>query len=61
MHTTAYKGEGERGFQGCVRTQKFFFFLTKKSQNFSFFVQKMLLHYQLLLRIEKCKSTLSFI
>ena len=26
MHTTAYKGEaGERGIQGCVRTQKKFF------------------------------------
>ena len=48
-----------RGFQGCVRTQKNFFWTTK-SQNFSFFVQKKLLHCHLLLCIEKCKSALSY-
>ena len=58
MRTTAYKGGG--GVQGCVRTQKKIFFWTTKSQNFSFFVQKKLLHCHLLLCIEKCKPALSY-
>ena len=35
-------------------------FWTKKSQNFSFFVQKKLLHCHLLLCIEKCKLALNY-
>ena len=58
MRTIGYAGG--RGFQGCVRTQKNFFFWTTKSQKFSFFVQKKLLHCDLLLCIEKCKLSLSY-
>ena len=52
--------QGGGGFQGCVRTQKKIIFWTTKSQNFSFFVQKKLLHCHILLCIEKCKPALSY-
>ena len=59
MRTIAYKGEGR--VSRLRRAQKkWFFFWTTKPQNFSFFVQKKLLHCQLLLCIEKCKPVLSY-
>ena len=48
---TREEGGGRSRF---VRTQK------KKSQNFSIFVQKKLLHCYLLLCVEKCKPALSY-
>ena len=51
--------KGGRGVQGCVHMQKKFFWTTK-SQKFSFFVQKKLLHCHLLLCIEKSKPALSY-
>ena len=57
MRTIAYKRGG--GVQGYVPLQKNFFWTTK-SQNFSFFAQKKLLHCHLLWCVEKCKPALSF-
>ena len=51
--------QGGGGAQGYVRTQKKILFWTTKSQNFSFFVQKKVLHCHLLC-IEKCKPALSY-
>ena len=59
MHMIACKGEGGGWFQGCTCTQKMFF-LNTKSQNFSFSLQKELLHCHLLLCIEKWKPALSY-
>ena len=59
MRTIGYAGG--RGFQGCVRTQKkIFFFGLQNLKSFLFFVQKKLLHCDLLLCIEKCKLSLSY-
>ena len=52
-HTIGYKEEG--GFQGCVRALKKKNW-TKKTQNFSFFVQKKLLHCYSLLYKERYKQ-----
>ena len=49
-------GGGGGVFQGCVRTRKKKCFWTTKSHNFSFFVQKKLLHCHLLLCLEKCNQ-----
>ena len=54
--------QGDEGgwFQGCVRTQIFFFFLDHKISKLFFFVQKKLLRCHLLLYIEKCKPAVSY-
>ena len=46
---------GERGVSRLRKYAKKNCFWTTKSQNFSFFVQKKLLHCHLLLSIEECK------
>ena len=52
---------GEGGFKVAYICKKNFFFWTTKSQKFSFFVLKKLLHcHLLLLCIEKCKPFLSY-
>ena len=48
-----------RGFSR-LRTYAKKIFFGPQNKNFSFFVQKKLLHYHLLLCIEKCKLTLSY-
>ena len=52
--------QGGRGVSRLRPYAKKKFFWTTKSQNFSFFVQKKLLHCHVLLCIEKCKPALSY-
>ena len=58
MRTIGYVGE--RGVLRLRTYAKKNFFWTTKSQKFYFFVQKKLLHCDLLLCTEKCKLALSY-